>query len=43
MSDSAERIRATVDAFAALGTDEFVFVPGTDDIDDVERLAEIVL
>jgi alkanesulfonate monooxygenase SsuD/methylene tetrahydromethanopterin reductase-like flavin-dependent oxidoreductase (luciferase family) len=43
MNDSADRIRATIAAFAEIGTDEFILSPGTDDIDDIERLAEIVL
>ncbi|GAA3430871.1 LLM class flavin-dependent oxidoreductase [Kutzneria kofuensis] len=43
MSDSAEALRAVVASFSDLGTDEFIFNPGTDDLDEIERLAEIVL
>ena len=43
MNDSADRIRATIAAFAEIGTDEFILVPATDDLDDIERLAEIAL
>jgi alkanesulfonate monooxygenase SsuD/methylene tetrahydromethanopterin reductase-like flavin-dependent oxidoreductase (luciferase family) len=43
MSHDADSVRATIASFADLGTDEFVLVPATDDVDDVERLAEIAL
>ena len=39
---SADEIRAFVDSFAALDLDEIVFNPATDDIDDVNHLADIV-
>lgn len=38
-----EAVRAAVKEFADLGADELIFNPATDEIDDVERLAEIVL
>jgi alkanesulfonate monooxygenase SsuD/methylene tetrahydromethanopterin reductase-like flavin-dependent oxidoreductase (luciferase family) len=41
--DSAEAVREAVKAFGDLGADELIFNPATDDIDDVSRLAEIVL
>lgn len=31
------------ESFEAIGTDELIFNPTTDDVDDVERLAEVVL
>lgn len=39
---SVDEIRAFVDSFAALDVDEIVFNPATDDIDDVNHLADIV-
>jgi alkanesulfonate monooxygenase SsuD/methylene tetrahydromethanopterin reductase-like flavin-dependent oxidoreductase (luciferase family) len=41
--DSAAAVRAAVCAYADLGVDELIFNTGTDDPDDVARLAEIVL
>ena len=38
-----EAVRTAVREFADLGADELIFNPATDEIDDVERLAEIVL
>ncbi|MFI9386406.1 LLM class flavin-dependent oxidoreductase [Kutzneria sp. NPDC052558] len=43
MSGDADAVRATIAAFAEIGTDELILSPGTADIDDVERLAEIAL
>ena len=43
MSDSADTVRAAIASFAEIGTDEFILVPATDDLDDIERLAEIAL
>jgi hypothetical protein len=40
---SADEIKALVDSFAAIGVDEIVFKPATDNVDEVSRLAEIVL
>lgn len=40
---TAEQARATVKSFAAIGTDEIMFSPATDDPDEIDRLAEIVL
>lgn len=36
-------VKDTVAAFAEIGATDVIFDPGTDDVDDVERLAEIVL
>ena len=36
-------IRNLVTSFEAIGADELIFNPTTDDLDDVERLAEVVL
>jgi hypothetical protein len=41
--DPAAAVRAAVCAYADLGVDELIFNTGTDDPDDVARLAEIVL
>jgi alkanesulfonate monooxygenase SsuD/methylene tetrahydromethanopterin reductase-like flavin-dependent oxidoreductase (luciferase family) len=41
--DSADRLRETVKAFEDLGVDELIFHPETDDIDEIGRLAEVVL
>jgi hypothetical protein len=38
-----EELEAFVDLFAAIGVDEIIFNPATDDVDEVGRLAEIVL
>jgi alkanesulfonate monooxygenase SsuD/methylene tetrahydromethanopterin reductase-like flavin-dependent oxidoreductase (luciferase family) len=38
-----EALREAVKAFGDLGADELIFNPTTDDLDDVARLAEIVL
>ena len=43
MNDSADAVRAAIASFAEIGTDEFILVPATDDLDDIERLAEIAL
>jgi alkanesulfonate monooxygenase SsuD/methylene tetrahydromethanopterin reductase-like flavin-dependent oxidoreductase (luciferase family) len=43
LSGTPDAIRATVAGFADLGVDELIFNPGTDDIDEIARLAEIVL
>jgi hypothetical protein len=40
---SAEGVKAFVDSFPAIGVDEIIFNPATDDVDEVNRLAEIVL
>jgi hypothetical protein len=37
-----EEVGAFVDSFAAIGVDEIIFDPATDDVDKVGRLAEIV-
>jgi len=36
-------VKATVTAFADIGTDQLIFLPGTDNIDDLRRLADTVL
>ncbi|WP_406639854.1 LLM class flavin-dependent oxidoreductase [Amycolatopsis sp. WGS_07] len=39
---SPEMVRRSVAEFAELGADELVFVPVTDDVDEVARLAEVI-
>ncbi|MEV6610005.1 LLM class flavin-dependent oxidoreductase [Kutzneria sp. NPDC051319] len=43
MSDTAEKLRETVKSFEAIGATDLILNPTTDDLDDIERLAEIVL
>jgi len=43
LNGTAEALRATVSGFADIGADEVIFNPATDDIEEVERLADIVL
>jgi alkanesulfonate monooxygenase SsuD/methylene tetrahydromethanopterin reductase-like flavin-dependent oxidoreductase (luciferase family) len=43
VSGTPGAVRATVAGFADLGADELVFNPGTDDIDEIDRLADVVL
>jgi hypothetical protein len=40
---TAEQLRSVVKEFADLGADELIFNPATDDLDDVLRLADVVL
>jgi alkanesulfonate monooxygenase SsuD/methylene tetrahydromethanopterin reductase-like flavin-dependent oxidoreductase (luciferase family) len=40
---TAEAVKEAVSAFGDLGADELIFNPGTDDLNEVSRLAEIVL
>jgi alkanesulfonate monooxygenase SsuD/methylene tetrahydromethanopterin reductase-like flavin-dependent oxidoreductase (luciferase family) len=40
--DSAATIEAAISSFADIGADELIFNPGTDNPDEVARLAEIV-
>lgn len=42
VSGTPDAVRATVAGFADLGTEELIFNPGTDDIDEIDRLAEVV-
>ena len=37
-----EEVEAFVDLFAAIGVDEIIFNPATDDVDEVGQLAAIV-
>jgi hypothetical protein len=39
---SADEVKAFVDSFTAIGVDEIIFTPATDEVDEVSRLAEIV-
>ncbi|TQM01744.1 LLM class flavin-dependent oxidoreductase [Pseudonocardia kunmingensis] len=39
----AESLRDAVEQFEALGADELILGPGTDDLDEITRLADIVL
>ena len=41
--DSAATVEAAISSFADIGADELIFNPGTDDPEDVTRLAEIAL
>ena len=43
LSGGADAVRATKAAFADLGATDLIFNPGTADLDEIERLAEIVL
>lgn len=43
MSDTPERLRTIVKSFTNIGADELILNPTTDELDDVNRLAEIVL
>jgi hypothetical protein len=38
-----QAVKEAVAGFADLGADELIFNPSTDDIDEVSRLAEIIL
>ncbi|GAB3460886.1 hypothetical protein GCM10027570_46250 [Streptomonospora sediminis] len=39
----AESLRDAIKQFEALGADELILGPGTDDLDEIARLADIVL
>ncbi|MCF3964804.1 LLM class flavin-dependent oxidoreductase [Streptomyces fuscigenes] len=43
VSGGADAVRATRAAFEEIGTDELIFLPSTDDIDDIGHLADTVL
>ncbi|WP_326567828.1 hypothetical protein VSH64_39380 [Amycolatopsis rhabdoformis] len=43
VAGTAEAARAVVASLADLGVSELIFNPGTDDVDDVKRLADAVL
>jgi hypothetical protein len=43
LSGSPDAVRGAVAGFADLGADELIFNPGTDDIDEIDRFADIVL
>ncbi|MEQ3549541.1 LLM class flavin-dependent oxidoreductase [Pseudonocardia nematodicida] len=43
LSGDADAIRTTVAAFSEIGADELVLVPGVADLDQVSRLADVVL
>jgi hypothetical protein len=43
VSGGPDAIRTTVAAFRDLGADELILNPGTDDLDEVSRIAEVVL
>lgn len=43
LNGTADALRETVSGFADIGADEVIFNPATDDIEEVERLADIVL
>ena len=41
--DSPEKVKEMISSFAAIGVEEISFNTGTDDVDEVKRLADIVL
>lgn len=43
LSGSPDAVKATVSAFEEIGADELVFCPGVADLDEVARLADVVL
>jgi alkanesulfonate monooxygenase SsuD/methylene tetrahydromethanopterin reductase-like flavin-dependent oxidoreductase (luciferase family) len=43
LARTPEQIQEVVKAFAAIGAEELILNPTTDDLDDIERLAEVVL
>ncbi|WP_461003186.1 hypothetical protein [Streptomonospora sediminis] len=43
MHTDAESLRDAIKQFEALGADELILGPGTDDLDEIARLADIVL
>ncbi|WP_216894042.1 LLM class flavin-dependent oxidoreductase [Nocardia alni] len=43
LCDSPQAVREMTTSYGDLGIDELIFNPGTDDPDDIERLADIVL
>ncbi|QVQ53405.1 LLM class flavin-dependent oxidoreductase [Spiractinospora alimapuensis] len=43
INTGADEVRDSVRAFADLGVDELIFHPTTDDLDEIARLAEVVL
>ncbi|MFB9831477.1 hypothetical protein [Actinoallomurus acaciae] len=36
-------LKETIESFAAIGADELILLPGLDDVNEVDRLAEAVL
>jgi alkanesulfonate monooxygenase SsuD/methylene tetrahydromethanopterin reductase-like flavin-dependent oxidoreductase (luciferase family) len=43
LSDGADRIKQTVEEFAEIGATDLIFNPGVGDLDEIARLAEVVL
>ena len=43
VSGSPEAVEDAVQAYTDLGADEFILIGATDDVDEISRLAEIVL
>lgn len=41
--DTPQKVREAVASFKGIGADDLIFNTGTDDIDDIKRLADIVL
>ena len=41
--DTPQKVREAVASFEGIGADDLIFNTGTDDIDDIKRLADIVL
>jgi alkanesulfonate monooxygenase SsuD/methylene tetrahydromethanopterin reductase-like flavin-dependent oxidoreductase (luciferase family) len=42
ISDTPEKVRATIASFEEIGADDLILNPGTDDEDEIKRLADIV-
>jgi alkanesulfonate monooxygenase SsuD/methylene tetrahydromethanopterin reductase-like flavin-dependent oxidoreductase (luciferase family) len=42
LCDSSARVKETISSFADIGVDEISFNSGTDDVDEIKRLADIV-
>jgi alkanesulfonate monooxygenase SsuD/methylene tetrahydromethanopterin reductase-like flavin-dependent oxidoreductase (luciferase family) len=43
LNDTPEKLRTVVKGFADLGVDELILNPATDEFDDIQRLADVVL
>jgi alkanesulfonate monooxygenase SsuD/methylene tetrahydromethanopterin reductase-like flavin-dependent oxidoreductase (luciferase family) len=41
--DTPQKVREAIASFEGIGADDLIFNPGTDDVDDIKRLADIVL
>lgn len=43
VADTPEKVREIVSSFRDIGADDLIFNPGTDDVDEIKRLADLVL